>query len=187
MTAMLIYKTTSPAAQQVLNDLDAEREVAFDSVDHFCRQVAREIGPGKDGETRCLVGYGRCGDAVGVEKVDGEDTPKGWLDRGRYLAPDRRYKSGKEHDQTLRSLRLPSSDDTLQRLGMPSATLVGDRYYQPGMKVDGGTVYVTWGSRDVEEKVDEERAKHYSGTGVEWTTIPRSEWYALVEEKGWEK
>ena len=185
MTAMLIYKTTSPAAAKILDALAEERRVAFEATADFREKVTAQIGPGKNG-TRTLVAWSRDAQPIGIEKVPGEETPRGWLDRGHYLLPDRRLKTGKAAAQRFAEMKFPKGSRDFTDIGMTSMALVGDRMYEPGMRRDGDTIYVLWGSRDVEEKVDAERAKHYAGTGVEWTTIPRSEWYALAEANGWD-
>lgn len=192
MTAVLVYKTSSPKAIDWYRDVVARDTVVRDKRRVYTDQLTSEFGEvGKryehDSEHidhRPLM-RNSSNQITGLMCRSGEKPPKGsgWrLDaQTGFWKPDLRTNKGKELEAELETLSGVNMLNELYEIGAAGMAFVPGSLYRPGVtfRDETGELFVYWGSKDCE---DEMLAASAKVPDVEWAVVPLSEWHAWREQ-----
>lgn len=157
MTALLVYRNSTPEALAWFADFDKRyrenRSKVIDWLDRFCDAHG---GPPRDERATWSYGDNR---VYGITWPIDAEVPKGWRrnpDRRGTIRPHMGTRMGKDADKLLASLGGPSLDDEMaDRFGMPRRVMVSEhnRMYRYGFRATDDALWVTWGTRDVIDKL----------------------------------
>jgi hypothetical protein len=189
MTAELIYRTSTPAAEAWWRNLVARRAEQDALRDAFEAEMLATYGPaqhryGEGVGKRSLYTNGRV--ITGIDAGYNEQPPagSGWrLDsKDRFWKPALRTAEGRKLKARLVTLTTYIWQSHVTEIGIPELIFT-DRYLmRPSLTADDDpfVLFQTWGSGQCEKDCLAEQAKHPE---IEWIEVKRSEWYAHEEAK----
>lgn len=188
MSAELIYRTSSPAAEAWWRHLKETQRQQNELRRAFEDEMLTTYGPAAVPEyseghgKRLLYTNGRV--CTGIDAGYNERPPagSGWrLDaKDRIWKPALKEAAGKALKKRLEALTVYIWQAHTEEIGVPQLVFA-DRYlFRPGFTADEEpfVLFQVWGSGQCAKSCEAEQAMHAE---VEWTEVPRSEWYARVE------
>lgn len=191
MSAELIYRTTSPAAHEWWKHgrelLEQQRLLRQAFMDEQREQYGqyRSSSYREEWVDREMYVSSR-GGVLGISSGWNEEPPadSGWrLDsKERYWKPALRAAAGRKLRDRLHALTIYVPRSHFPEIGIPEMVWGDHHIYWAGLEHDDDpwTLYQTWGSGSCEKACLAEQAKHPE---IEWTEVPRSQWYARLEAK----
>ena len=173
MTALLIYRNSTPEALAWFADYDRRyREIRAEVIDWLDRFCDENGGPPREKRATWSYGDGR---VYGISWPESAAIPRGWRrnpSRRETIRPHMGTRIGKDADKFLLGLRGPSIDNELQeRFGMPRRVMVAEhsRMYSYGFRATDDALWVTWGTRDVVDKLGDVESHG-------WVRVPLTEY-----------
>lgn len=188
MTAELIYKTSSPAAEQWWRHVEKTQKQQNELRRAFEDEMLATYGPADVSEhstghgKRLLYTNGRYCSGIDCGYNERPPVGSGWrLDsKSRIWKPALKETAGKKLAKRLAALTVYVWQQHVAEIGVPEVIFAGSYLFRPGFTTDAEpfVLFQTWGSGQCEPQCLAEQAKHPE---VEWTEIPRSQWYARLE------
>lgn len=190
MSAELIYKTSSPAAEAWWRNAEAKRAEQTKLRNDFEAEMFATYGlPDKTlygrAEGRRAL-YVNRSHVIGLDSGWNERPPEGsgWrLDsKNKFWMPALKTPQGRALKKRLDALTVYVEQSHVDEIGIP-AFAFGDSYlYRAGLVADEDpfVLYQVWGSGTCEKDCRAVQAAH---PDVEWVEVPRSQWYARIEAK----
>jgi hypothetical protein len=188
MSAELIYRTSSPAAEIWWRHLKEMQQQQDELRRAFEDEMLDTYGPADvpDYQTgygkRLLYTNGR--GITGLDSGYREQPPtgSGWrLDAKDHIwKPALKEAAGRKLKSRLQALTVYVWQNHTTEIGIPELIFADAYLCRPGLTADEEpfVLYQTWGSGRCEADCRAEQARHPE---VVWTEVPRSEWYARIE------
>lgn len=190
MSAELIYRTSSPAAEAWWAHVKDMQRQQNELRRAFEAEMLAQYGPADVSEyseghgKRLLYTNGRV--CTGLDAGYNERPPagSGWrLDsKDRFWKPALKEAAGRAMKERLRALTLYVWQSHVEEIGVPELVFAGSYLHRPGFEADEEpfALYQLWGSGQCAKECEAVQAKHPE---VVWVEVKRSEWYAREEAK----
>jgi hypothetical protein len=188
MSVELIYKTTSPQAIEWWLSAAAKVKADKEARSAYVKRMTEEFGKPDvpdyftPREQRDL--WVRNDRPIALDSGPDEKPPadSGWrLDsKDRNWQPKLATKRGKERAAELAELFTYDMRRDAKTIGVPEMVFADHSLLRPGMDFDEDerALYVVWSSGKAAKEFEAAAVE-----GIEWTEVPRSQWYAREEAR----
>lgn len=158
MSTLLVYKNETPEIAAWTADFEQRHKEMRQRQSEWLDRTHVSLGVTAEQVGHELLTYGP--QLAGISWPVDMDVPKGWRrnpSERRTIVPHRSTKIGRHAEDEMRLLYAPDIREELgKRFGVPWSVFVAEhhRMYRCGYRFEDGVGWVTWGTRDVEDKLD---------------------------------
>jgi hypothetical protein len=186
MSALLVYRNSTPEALAWAEDYKARAKEVLDARLEWMKAIydAAGVPDPEPYDKNVRSAWIRSGGAfIGLSWPRSMDSqlPEGWFRpaKEQHLVRPRADKRGKKIIAEMRRYDRPDARRELaEKFGMPDHLFAGNGLYTNGVAMKDDGVWVTWGSKDVEDELaDPKVMRHYPRfADAGWVRVPLVEY-----------